>query len=251
MMHCVAFSESQDLGGVLGNIAGVADPSVRVQGDDIVVPAQVNQIFGALACAGASATQVRLISPSLRQVNPYEINPCILALVPPAELPLQLHEASPMPLAYNEALNAQLNSNPAAAEQATVVVFLTDKAIAPVTGKIYHARFTINVALVAGAWANAAIAFDDDLPSGVYRCVGSNLVCATAVAARWYPVGASWRPGFPIAQLASGHMDQKFRNGALGEWFSFDQVQPPTIDVLSSAAAAAADYVGVMDLIPA
>lgn len=250
-MHCIAWSESQDPGGVEMNMAGVADPSVRVAGDDIVVPQDCNKLIGALACTGASATRALLTAPSLRRTNPYEILPHVLALFPTTETPAYMHPESPVQLDYNESLNARLNSNPAAAEQASIVAFLADNAPAKVAGKIVHARFTVNVALVAGAWANAAIAFDDDLPAGVYKVVGSALVAATAVVARWYPVGAKWRPGFPIMQTRGGHHDNIFRNGSLGEWFSFDQSQPPTIDILSSAAAAAADYTGVMDLIPA
>lgn len=251
MLHCIAFSESQDPAAALVPVAGVPDQTVRVTGDDIVVPTEVNQIIGAAAFAGATATRGRLMSPSLRRVNGYAIRPLVLALVPPAIELGYLHPESPMPLDVSESLNAEIASDPAAAEQASVVVFLSDKAPSPVSGKIYRVRFTVTVALVAGQWANAAITFPDDLPSGVYRCVGASLVAATAVAARFVPIGQKWRPGFIVGQLLSGQMDERFRNGRLGEWFSFEQTQPPTIDVLSSAAAGAATYEGVMDVIPA
>lgn len=249
MMHTVAFSESQDAGGVLSLMAAVPDPSIRVSGDDLVVPPDVNRIIGALACVGASATQAQLASPSLRRTQPYDIRPVVLGLVPTGFRPAYLHEKSPIPLDYNEALNARLASNPGAAEQASIVVFLADGAPTPVDGQIIKALYQVTTAVTAGQWVNASITFPDLLPTGLYRCVGSELTGAGIVAARWYPVGGKWRPGFPVNQTLGDLQDEKFRNGHLGNWFEFDQTQPPTIDLLASATAVSATYTGTMDLI--
>lgn len=249
-MHMVAFSESQDAAGALVNVAGVPDQSVRVQGDDIVVPDQVNKLFGAMGFIGTLGVYSQLVAPSLRTYSPYTIQPNVLGLVPAATQRAFLHPESPLQLDYNEALNGQLVADPAAAEQETIIVFLCDKEPTPVKGNIVKVQFTVPATLVAGQWVNNPITFPNPLPTGKYRVVGASLVAAAAVAARFYPVGDIWRPGFPVAQTAAGQQDDMFRNGRLGDWFVFDQTQPPTIDILSSAAAALATYRGVMDVIP-
>lgn len=249
MMHGVAFSQSIDEGGVATNITGVPDPSVRVNVNDIIVPDVVRKIIGAIALTGTTATRTVLQSPSLRRINPYEIEPLQLLLVPQAISRLFMHPESPTELDYNEALNAQVTADPGAAEQQTVGVFLSDGPVAKVAGKINRVRFSTTLALVAGQWVNAAINFIDVLPVGVYTLVGSNLIAPSATLARWYPVGGKWRPMFPVAQTRSDRIDDIFRQGGLGAWFDFDETQPPTIDVLSSAAAGSTTYFGVMDLI--
>jgi len=251
MMHAIAFSQSQDAAGVLSFQAGVPDPTVRVSGNDIYVPNGVNKLIGALGCAGATATQLQLLSPSLRRTQPYDIRPVQLALVPTGAEPIYLHEDSPIQLDYNEALNAKISSDPAAAEQASTVVFLTDSVPQKVTGAIVKTRFQITGAVTAGQWVNMAITFPDLLPVGVWSCIGAMLVASGVVAARWFPIGQAWRPGFPVHQTLGDRQDFKFRNGFLGKWFDFDQTQPPTIDVLASATAGSATYTGVMDLVKA
>jgi hypothetical protein len=248
-MHTIAFSQSQDEAGVLSFVTPVPDPSVRVQANDLIVPDTVNDVIGAMACIGTTGVQAQLHSPSLRRTQPYDIRPVNLLLVPTSYNPAYLHEQSPITLDVNEALNCKVLADPAAAEQQTVVVFLTDKAPTPKFGTIIKCRFTVTLALVAGQWVNAAITFPDALPVGNYSCVGASLVAATAVVARFYPVGGKWRPGFPVMQTLADKPDEKFRNGILGEWFQFSEVQPPTIDIMSSAAAGSTTYTGVMDLI--
>lgn len=251
MMHAFAFSQSQDAGGVLSFMAGVPDPTTRVQGNDIVVPQTMKKLFGSIACLGATATRGQFISPSLRRIQPYDIQPFSLGLIPTGGEPLMLHPQSLVELDYNEMLNCQIVSDPAAAEQATVVALLTDSALAPVNGKIVKCRFTVTMTLVAGVWVSGVITFVNNLPIGVYSVVGAQIVAPAGVAARFFPVGQAWRPGFPCSQTFNDRQDPLFRNGGLGKWFDFDQTQPPTIDIISSAAAGSTTYNGVMDLIPA
>lgn len=251
MMHMVAYQKSIDEGGVLSYITPVPDPSVRVNNNDIVVPQDVNQLIGAVACVGTTGSQAQLISPSLRRTNPYNIQPVLSALVSGNRVNYGIHEGSPIQLDYNEALNGLINADPAAAEVHSIVAFLADGPIAPVTGKIKKVRFSVTGALTAGVWSNLTIDFPDLLPTGVYTVVGSELVIANAVAARWYPVGGKWRPGFLPSAAYGQSTDPKFRNGMLGKWFDFDETQPPTIDILVNTTAVSTTYYGTMDVIPA
>jgi hypothetical protein len=249
-MQVIAWNSNVDEAGVLSLVPAVTDPSIRTNGNDIVMPADVNQLFGALACVGSLGTRANLVSPSLRRTNPYDISPLILGLVPTTFNPSYFHPDSPLPLDYNENLNAQCQADPAAAERHTIVAWLTDKPITPVKGKMSKVRFSTTSTLAAGAWVNSTINFIDPIPAGNYKCIGAELNAPAAIVARFYPVGGKWRPGFPCKQTIAGQMAELFRNGNLGEWFTFDQVQPPTIDILSSAAAGSTTYFGVMDLVP-
>jgi hypothetical protein len=230
-------------------VTPVNDPSLRVQGNDLIVPQDVQNIIGSIALIGTTGLQAQLLSPSLRRLQPYDIRPATLGLVPTGAEPLYIHPDSPIKLDYNEALNAKILADPASAEMQTIGVFLSDGPIAPVKGAIFKCRFTVTATLVAGQWVNGAIVFPDALPTGTYSVVGSMLVAPSATLARWYPVGGKWRPGFPVHQSLSDRQDVAFRNGGLGKWFDFDEVQPPTIDILSSAAVGSTTYTGVMDLI--
>lgn len=249
MMHLIAYQQSIDEGNVLSFLTPVPDPSVRVQGNDVVVPQDVASIIGAEAFLGTLGVYGFLLSPSLRRISPYKISPIVGGLVPAATSRRYMHPASPIKLDYNEALNAQSLADPAAAEVHTVLVHLADKSPSQLNGNIVKVRFTVTTLVTAGQWVNAAITFPNLLPTGIYSVVGASLVGAGIIAARWYPVGGKWRPGFPVMQSASGQEDEIFRNGALGEWFQFDEVQPPTLDLLASANAGSATYEGVLDVI--
>lgn len=248
MHDTIAFSESQDEAGAEANVAGVDDQHIHVSGDDIVV-SQNNNIIGAFACAGSTASRVRLISPSLRRLNTYNIDPVILALLPGSFTGFMTHPGNPIQLDINESLNAAITADPAAAEQQSVVVFVAPGAVNPVQGKITPVRYSVTVTLVAGAWAFAQINLVDDLPTGTYTVVGASLVVAAGVAFRFVPVGASHRPGAPCKNTVANFTPREFRFGGLGAWFDFPTVQLPGIEVLADEAATSATYFGTMDVI--
>lgn len=250
-MHTVvAFSESQDAAGAEVNVAGVPDQEIRVSGDEVVVPADFNQIIGACACIGSTGTRAKLVSPSLRRVNPYEIAPFHLAIYPGDRGINVIHPESPIPLSMNESLECVITADPAAAEQETVMVFLSQGQVSPVRGNIRPVRFSVTGTLTAGTWNFLSIAFIDDLPVGNYKVVGAQLIADECVGFRFVPVGAGFRPGAPAYPTADCDFDPKFRMGNLGEWFSFNTTQPPSIELLGSAAEASDTYYGVMDVIP-
>jgi hypothetical protein len=247
-MHTLLFSESIDAAGAWANITAATDQALKVSGDDVTVPA-LNNIIGAAALVGTAGDQARLQSPSLRRINPLYIQPTIEALVPGATAPVWLHPQSPIPLNVNEVLNAQLNSNPAAAERESIIVQLSDGARTPVTGDIRTVHAEVTVTLVAGAWVYGDLTFNDDLPVGDYVVVGGRAVVATGTAFRFVPVGAAFRPGGLCVADSDYIEDPHQRSGALGEWFSFNTVQPPGIEIASSAAAASAAYDIYLDIL--
>lgn len=248
MFTTVAFSESQDEAGAMAKMAAVSDQHIKTSGDDLTI-GQLNNLIGAYAAVGANGDEARLVSPSLRRTNPYFITPVELAIAPAADPAMMYHPDSPIALDVNEALNAENDANPAAAEQHTVVVFLSDGAIAAATGAIWTVNAHITLALVAGSWAFSEITFPDSLPVADYDVVGARLVSADAVAFRFVPVGQAHRPGGISASAVNGKDPYNQRFGRMGVWFSFNTVQPPGVEVISSAAAASATYELYIDMI--
>lgn len=249
-MHTlVAYSESQDAAGAEVNVAAVADQEVRTQNDEVIVPAGYDQLIGALACIGSTGTRAKLVSPSLRRVNPYEIFETELALFSSGRENFGIHPENPIALSVNESLEALLVADPASAEQQTIVAFLAPGAISKLQGNSRPVRFSVTATLVAGSWVFGNITFIDDLPVGNYQVIGGALIAATGVAWRFVPVGGSHRPGAPCYQAKNNPQDPMFRNGNMGSWFSFNTTQPPAVEILSSAAASSATYYGVMDVL--
>lgn len=248
MFTTVAYSESQDEAGAMAKIAAVADQHVKTQGDGITVPT-LNQLVGSVACVGSLGDEVRVIAPSLRRVNPLYIAPVEL-VISPSEMPrMMYHGENPIVLDVNETLEVENDANPAAAEQHTVALWLADGAISPIGGEIHTINAHITVTLVAGAWEFSEIVFPDALPVSDYNVVGARLVCGDGVVFRFVPVGEAHRPGGICAKSASAVDPIPQRFGGLGSWFSFNSVQPPAIEVLSSAAAASATYELYIDVI--
>ncbi len=246
----VAFAENADAGGVFTTLNAVPDQHVTAVGVDIQVPAY-NRIIGAMACVGNNAgARARIVSPSLRRVNPYHISPVNLGLVPADPPAIDMVSGRTVLLDLGENIEAEEDANPAALEQHAVAVWLADKDVTPVSGKIHTVRFTVLVAQAINAWTFAGIDTVDDLPAGNYAVVGARLVAAGGIVARLVPIGETSRPGFSVSQSVA-HIDADlFRVGWLGEWFRFNTLQLPGLEILGSAAAAAATYDGYLDVIP-
>lgn len=248
MFTTVAFSESIDPAGVFANLAAVIDQTIKTSGDYITV-GELNNIIAAYACAGTVAAEARLVSPSLRRTNPYYITPVEGAIAPSADPLMMYHPSNPIPLDVNESLETEHNGNPAAAEQLATIVWLAPGALSPLTGEIFTVNAEITLAQVVDSWEFSEISFPDSLPVADYSVVGGRVVAAGAIAFRFVPVGASHRPGGVCASAVNAKDPFLQRFGRLGEWFSFNTVQPPGVEVLGSAAAGSATYQIYIDVI--
>lgn len=248
MFTVVAFSESIDCAGVFTKIAGVPDQHVKVAGDGIYV-GEYNRVMGALAAIGATGVEARLVSPSLRRVNPHYIAPIENSIDIDGNPNHTVNNRVSIPLDTNEALEAEVVADPAAPEQIAMAVWLAMGGITPVEGKIITVNANITITLVAGAWAFAEIDFVDELPVGNYDVVGLRAVVPTGVVARFVPVAASHRPGCPCVASKEFNDGKIFRFGNLGPWFTFNTVQPPGIEILGSAADAEDTYELYIDIL--
>lgn len=248
MFSVVAFGENLNAGAAFANVAGVPDQHMRVEGDQLFI-SKLNKLIGAAAFCGASATEARLVSPSLRRINPYYIQPVGVGLAPALLPEAHMFPESPIDLELNEPLTCEENGN--ALQNVNVGVFLADEAPTPIEGQIHTVNFEVVITPVDLTWVYAQITLPDALPVGVYKVVGARLVMAGCSFFRFVPVGGSHRPGGLCAVLDSNADLPEQRRGKMGEWFEFDTNQPPGIEVLSNATPGAATYQGYIDVIPA
>jgi hypothetical protein len=235
MFTTVAYVKSQDTGGVLTNVAAIADQHVRVSGDDVIVPDDLPFLCGAYA-GGTTITGARISSPALRRTLLLDVSPLNVGAEPLSPTPLFNAFYSPLPLDADEALNALVAEGATGAEYEEVVVFLGDGAQSPVSGDIYTVRATGSTTLTAYAWSNVPLTFAQTLPAGRYQLVGLRAISAGAIAARCVFVGGTWRPGCIACDAESDLTPDIFRRGALGVWGEFEHNTPPTIDFLSISA---------------
>lgn len=253
MFTIVAFYESIDQAAAYQFINGVPDLTARVSGDDIQVPS-LNQIIAVAAMVEtAAAHRARLSAPSLRVLSNLQIAPlnggAAAAVEPGSPQAVVDLRDSPLALAPQEQLNAEILADPAAAQIQSVIVWLADGPIVPAVGRIFTVRATAVSALVAGTWSPTAINFDEDLPRGRYQIVGFWPISTGMIAARLSLVAHAWRPGALGNDLQEDIQNPMFRGGRMGVFGEFEDIEPPTVEALAVSADAAAAQMYYFDLI--
>jgi len=234
----VGWFENQD-SAVLINTLALADPHVRVEGDNIIVPAWAPNVLG-LYAYGADLTLARLVSPSLRKLANPDISPLDKADEPTSIPPFHDLFDRPVPLEVSEALVFQgAEDNAAAGDMACFAWLGTEMTPAP-DGKIFTVRSTqVIAALTIDVWNNRAFTLDQTIPAGRYACVGARAQGAGLRAFRFVPVGETHRPGALGFDADGDIAPPRFRNGKAGTWFEFEHNAPPTIDLMSLSTDAA------------
>ncbi len=248
-MHTtIAWGEAHTPDGTFLKLDAIPDQHIKVYGEKIYI-GPYNNIVGGICLPGALALEGRMVSPSLRRVNPFYFSPLEAALVPTEPIAAIYHPQSPVKLDINEALEIEIKATAGAARESTAAVFLAPGGIPPVNGEIFCINCGVNVALVLHAWQYSEITFPDSLPVGNYRVVGARFICASGVVFRLVPIGEAYRPGGICAQAVDDVDPDLQRFGGLGNWFTFNTVQPPGVEVLGSAAVGATDYELYLDVI--
>lgn len=250
MFTLVAFQEAEpSAAAVAENVAGVPDQHVRVEGD-IIYMSELNDILAVYCGGAATLTEAYLASPSLRRLANYYISPIELAGMPVGDDSFIMHPQSPLSLEENEGLEVIVtDSAGVGAVNTTVGVWLADGPQLPITGEIFHVKATSTITEVVNTWVNGTITFDQVLPVGRYQIVGARCWIDDGVLFRFVPIGAANRPG----GLCSGGIGYKAhdlqRNGGLGVWCEFDQITPPSVEVLANEGAAGTAVELYIDLI--
>jgi len=242
----VAFDENYAAAATLDAMTAVADPHVRVSGDDIWIPEELPMLAGYIAI-GATLTAARIESPTLRTLTPIDVAPLDLAAEPSTPAAYNNLAKNPKAIGGGEALN--FKATVSAAARCLALALLADAPLAPVTGEIITIKATNASTLTANAWTNGALTFAQSLPKGTYNIVGMRAQSAGLEAARLVIPGFSWRPGCVGADAYGDLIHQCFRFGELGIWGSFSHDVPPTVDFLSISADTAQEV--WLDLIKA
>ena len=231
----------------LAEIDGIADPHVRVNGNDIYVP-KWNKLLGVFG-GGANCTDIRLQSPSLRRLVNQRIGGVYPEALPAANWMgafAHIWKAFPRTLDIAEALNAFAINGGSTDEY--VFVWLMDQLDPLPAGEMVTIEGTVSVTSVEGAWVNGALTFTQTLPSGRYAVAGMRAEAGAGVAARLVFPDTSPRPGVIGVPhyYEPGLLD--FRYGGLGNWGEFEHDAPPTVDFIAREAASITVYV-MLDLI--
>lgn len=236
----------------LVEVEGAPDQHVRVVGDDVYI-GEYNKIVGACAIH-ESCRLAKLMSPSLRRFfNPF-INPKV-SLSGDSSDPIQGMDIArnPIPLATNEALNAWIHCSGAEATlEAVVGVNLAKAGLAPVFGAIHTLRIQGSGTISIGVWTNHSLTLGVDLPVGRYQLVGAECWSNYCGLFRLVPVGEDFRPGGVMVDDRTPTLHHpntiNQRQGNWGVWCEFDQLTPPSLDMLP-ANGSGTWYVLYLDLI--
>ena len=231
------------------NLTPLADPIATVKGNLMYVGA-LSKLVGVLAL-GTTAGKTKVETPSLLNIAPYQVVDIPQSDLPVKDMQQSIQAASPFSLVTNEGMQVfSSNTATAAASPTIALVFLSDGALAPVTGEIIHARATVVTGATADSWENAPLSFDTVLPAGNYEVVGTRVEGVHTKAFRFVFQGdTSFRPGSFTALGVDGNDVIGSRDGGWGKWGSFDQFTPPSMDIISDGTSeTAAVY---LDLIKA
>ena len=232
----IAYSASQDTSGVLTTTAALADPHIRVSGNDVSIPGDLPNVAGVYAI-GATMTRASLVSPSIRRRYPFEVFPIDAAATPTD--PWHFHDVAQQVIALDvdESLNFQFAESGAGAQRGSGLVWLSDGPISPdANGEFFTIRATGTTTLATYAWTNCTLTFNDTLPAGTYEIVGMHAISTGAIAARLVIPQYPWRPGVICSTGVNVFSGTQFRYGNYGVFGSFTHMTPPTVDFLSSSA---------------
>ena len=241
MFTTICFQETAACDG-LTNIASLADPHIRVEGDSIFIPEGLTSLLGAYAFS-ANGVGGRLESPSLRRFMNVALSRVFGSATLASAVPFPYNDwsSNPIPLSRSEGLQL-LFDNGDNSELSTGVVFLTDGDIGRISGRIHTVRGLTASVTTTGAWASTPIILDESLPAGRYAVVGAEVIGADIQACRFLFVGQGSRPGCIPKLLSDDPRPDIFRFGGLGVWGEFEFEQIPQIEVLVTGAS------GVMEV---
>lgn len=249
-MHTlIAYQEAKPADTTPVAITAVPDQHMRID-DAIIYMADINQIIAVYVGGHTTLIEAYLASPSLRRLANYAIIPIALVTPPAGDDSFVMHPESPLGLEKNEGLEAIITASATVTTVVTTVgVWLADGPVMPIAGEIFHVRATATIAAAVDTWANAEMTFDDTLPVGRYQIVGAHCFIADGVLFRFVPIGEANRPGGLCANTLNLKSHDLQRNGGLGVWCEFDQITPPSVEVLVDEGASSNDVVLHVDLI--
>jgi hypothetical protein len=228
-------------------ITPVPDGTVAIISNDLRVPTELPNLFACAAMINTAVAPIRvqITSPSLRSLLPFDVSPFANGLVFGSDFDVLPMWDTPLPLVGLEPLNTYVQNSSSVVNRS--LVWLSDGAAKPTTGKVYTVRATGAAATVTATWVNTGgLVFSTTLPTGTYQVVGFRAISANMVASRIFFPGYAWRPGVIGEQSEASITSRYFRYGYIGVFGQFLNTVPPTIEVLGVTDTAQTFY---LDLI--
>ena len=162
--------------------------------------------------------------------------------------PVQLRTGEPVGL---DAATASVGG-----ENLVAALWFMDKLEPVPAGETFWLRFTSATALSALAWKVITPSFDQAFPAGTYAVVGLEFTSPGAVVARLVFPGSVLRPGVVAqpgtlagATVGAARTHRYFYDGTLGVFGTFQTSAPPSVEVFSINADAAATQEGYLRVI--
>jgi hypothetical protein len=239
------WSESVDQA-ALDGIAAIADETLRVAGDAIIVPSWAPTLYGVYA-NGVNLTRARINAPSLQDVVRPSLEPLNVSAEPTFPLPWHWFGDKPYTLKVSENLEVETAEDGAGATRMNAFAWL-GTGIVPLDqlpptegveggGERQSLRATGTTTLGTFAWTPAQLTFDDPLQAGYYAVIGAFPTTAGLIAARINIPGLNtYRMGCVGADAVGDVGEPMFRNGRLGIWGVFDQDIGLSMDFCSISA---------------
>lgn len=235
MFTTLAYRESVDSSGGYNDITAVPGTAEYVQNGHQVLRDDLWLIAAYMSSAGLA--RGRIVSPSLRIVAPPQVRPITQLLLPPTDPNVADYRNGPIRLRGREEIAVEMTSATAGAEVHYCIMFCGDANFNVPRGVPYVIRATGATTVVAGAWTNVQLTFDDLLPAGEYEVIGMEAQGTTVVAARLVmPLQSLLRPGTLGQAALGGRTWRPFIDGGMGSFGRFVTTAMPSAEFLCNAA---------------
>lgn len=239
-MHTVAgFFSSLANGVTYSALAAVLDQSLTVSANNrYIFPGNYRCLAAALM--GVNMSAARINAPSLRSVVLPEIYPVNAAAALGDNVKYTVYGRNGPRFIRNEEVTLEVSHGGAGAEDQFGALFVTENFVPAPDGPIFTLLATASPTLTDGTWVNAALTFNQTLPSGEYTVVGMNVVCNDAFLARLvFPGQSQYRPGCVVNDTyGQDNNTQMFRYGRMGLYGKFQSTAQPSVEFLGYAAGA-------------
>lgn len=228
------------------DVTPVTDGIMSIQNGHFVPSKNLQLLYAYFGAAGAN--RARFITPTFRQITSPWIRPVGLAIVPGVQPLLTDYRQNPLTLNMLEEIQLMGTQTTGGAAVVVAIAGLASIPVGPApAGNIFTMRGTATATLVAGAWTQGAVTWQDTLPAGMYAVVGMQYIGTTALAARLIFNDQIERPGCVATGLVTSRPHPMFQLGGLGQWGRFSNNVMPNVEFLANAADTAQEV--YLDLI--
>jgi len=236
MHHTIAWTASTAQAVEVDTVP-LADPVIPVTAANHFLPQRDAKLLY-IGAASANMQRARFSSPSLALVTTPFIRPISGAVGFGVPQRFQDYTYDPIVIRGLEELVLFTFHAGAAAEQVYGIAGIDyGQEPAPV-GNPYTLRGTSAGPAVANVWTQIAMTWFNQLPTGLYACIGLEAFSATNIATRLIFENQVPRPGALGIQALGNYDDEIFRFGELGIWGRFHNYVMPLVEVLCNAADA-------------